>query len=277
MQTFNKAVFHLPEEYEVRLIEPLCTIDYKRFCKSLMRDIEVEVLRAKIIGMRDGAVVTDAGDYRAKCVVDCTGWRAVLATSVKRDYVRKDNMGVWIETVVGFEGDALHFYAVPHILSGGVAWVFPIGETARVGIGSYCGNSNLLKALKLFLSDLGLTPRKCHGNFIPFGLRESTVGNIFVVGDAAGHALPLTAEGIRKSLEYGSACGRIVQAVIDEDISLDQGLREYRALVEKSRRGYEVLLAVQHTLAGNDVPDILMKAFTDRVLSEELQKAYLSI
>lgn len=277
LQVFTRAVFHLPGEYEVPLVEPLCTIDYKRFCESLMEEVEAEVLRARVRGMRNGAVVTDAGEYRGRCVVDCTGWRAVLASSVKRDYVRRDMMGAWIETVAGFEDDALHFYAVPHILPGGVAWVFPVGEVSRVGIGSYRGDGGLLRALRLFLSGLGLAPGECHGNFIPYGLREPVVGNIFVVGDAAGQALPVTAEGIRKSLEYGRACGRVVQAVMEGDISLEEGLREYRALVERSRGAYEALLGMQQILADNDVPDILMKAFTDRVFAEEMQKAYLRI
>lgn len=277
MQTFNKAVFHLPEEYEVRIVEPLCTIDYRRFCESLAEDIHADVLTAKVKGIRNGAVVTDAGEFRAGCVVDCTGWRAVLASSLRKNYVGRGRMGAWIETEAAYMDEAMHFYAVPSILPGGVAWIFPVGRGSRAGIGSYTGSGRLLDALNAFLRGLGLAPGKVHGNFIPAGLREPTVGGVFVVGDAAGQALPVTAEGIRKSLEYGRTCGRIVQRVIEEEISLEQGLEEYRAVVERSRRGYEALEAVQRILAENKVPDILMSAFMDRAVSEGLQRAYLGI
>lgn len=278
LQTFRRVVFHIPEEYEVRLIEPLCTFDYKRFCDSLMDNVGADILKAKILGMREGAVVTDAGKFRARCTVDCTGWRALLAGSLKRNFVRKDRLGFWLETDAKYEDDMLHIYAIPHIIPDGLAWIFPIGEFSRIGVGSYCGNRNLLKALKLFFDDLGLVfSGKCHGNAIPYGLREPTVDDIFVVGDAGGQALPLTAEGIRKSLRYGSECGRIINAVIGEEISLVQGLEEYRGMVVKSMRGYEALLAVQRISVETGVPDILMRAFMDRKVSEKLQKAYLSI
>lgn len=135
--------------------------------------------------------------------------------------------------------------------------------------------------MRAFLKKFGLVAGEVHGNFIPYGLRSPVVGSIFVVGDAAGQALPLTAEGIRKSLEYGSACGRTVQRVIDGKITLEQGLLEYRALVEESRQGYEVLESMQqgmqHMLVANKVPDILLNALADKAISESLQRAYLEI
>ncbi len=277
MQTFNKTVFHLPEAYEVGLVEPLCTFDYHEFCTTLADNVGARILKAKIKGMTNGAVVTDEGEFRSRCVLDCTGWRAVLASTLRPGYVRREKLGSWIETVAEYFDEALHVYAVPEILPGGVAWIFPIGGRSRIGIGSYAGTGGLLPALKKFLKRLGLVIGEVHGNFIPYGLREPIVGDVFVVGDAAGHALPVTAEGIRKSLEYGRTCGRIVQRVVDEETSLKQGLEEYKTLVEKSRQDYEVLEAMQQILLKDKVPNVLLKAFSNGNVSKGLQEAYLSI
>ena len=68
---------------------------------------------------------------------------------------------------------------------------------------------------------------------------------MFAVGDAAGQCLPLTAEGIRPALYFGSECGRIVQRVLDGAISLESGLDAYARLVERYRRAYRVLQLAQ--------------------------------
>ncbi len=68
---------------------------------------------------------------------------------------------------------------------------------------------------------------------------------MFAVGDAAGQCLPLTAEGIRPALYFGSECGRIVQRVLDGEITLDAGLETYRRLVDRYRGAYRLLRCVQ--------------------------------
>ena len=42
------------------------------------------------------------------------------------------------------------------------------------------------------------------GNWIPHALRNATEDGVFFVGDSAGHCLPLTAEGIRTALYFGT-------------------------------------------------------------------------
>jgi flavin-dependent dehydrogenase len=71
------------------------------------------------------------------------------------------------------------------------------------------------------------------------------VDGVFAVGDAAGQCLPLTAEGIRPALYFGSECGRIVQRILDGRQSLEAGLEAYRRLVARYRRPYRVLRFAQ--------------------------------
>jgi flavin-dependent dehydrogenase len=96
-----------------------------------------------------------------------------------------------------------------------------------------------------FLGSLGRSGDGYHGGFLPWRLREPTVGPLFVVGDAAGQCLPVTGEGIRPSLYFGAACGRVVQRVIDGELTLEEGLSHYRRVALAHRGVYRALEAVQ--------------------------------
>ena len=65
------------------------------------------------------------------------------------------------------------------------------------------------------------------------------------MGDAAGHCLPFTAEGIRPALYFGQECGRLLQRVIERAMSLDRALQEYRRRVEAYRWAYRLLALAQ--------------------------------
>lgn len=90
-------------------------------------------------------------------------------------------------------------------------------------------------------ADQGVPP----GPAKSFGLGAATAGRIFVVGDAAGHCLPFTAEGIRPALYFGQECGRLLQRVIEGAMSLDRALQEYRRRVEAYRWAYRLLALAQ--------------------------------
>lgn len=81
----------------------------------------------------------------------------------------------------------------------GYAWVFPKGNHASVGLGSWDGAKVNLKALwGEFLVSLGCPPAVPRGHLVPLGgLRRRRSGDgILLVGDAAGFADPVTGEGI---------------------------------------------------------------------------------
>ncbi|BCV24542.1 NAD(P)/FAD-dependent oxidoreductase [Gelria sp. Kuro-4] len=85
----------------------------------------------------------------------------------------------------------------------GYAWVFPKGDHLSVGLGSWDGGKENLKALwPRFLASLGLTPTPARGHLVPLGgQRRRRVGDhVLLVGDAAGYADPVTGEGILYAL-----------------------------------------------------------------------------
>jgi len=284
LYTCDDAVFHSRTKVKrVRLSAPWCTIDYDKFCKILLKKTDAKVIKANVAGMKNGAVETDKGMVRGKIYIDASGWNAALASSVEPEYYEKSGLCFGVETDSEYEDDgALHFIYDPEIIKGGMAWVFPAGKTARFGVISHAGKGNILPELDRLLAKYGKGQRRgeLHGNFIPSVLRKPVVGGMFVVGDAAGQALPGTLEGIRKSLEYGRMCGRLSRRVLDGEMALPKALSEYEASVEKSRRYYNLLLWGQKRIARSSGVGFLKGMAYHIVFSKHFsqwfEKTYLS-
>ena len=86
---------------------------------------------------------------------------------------------------------------------------------------------------------------------------------MFVVGDAAGHCLPVSGEGIRPALVFGQLAGRLAERVRLGELTLDQALSRYRAYVLSRKRGYDTLDRLQSVL--NWLPDPLFALFARAV------------
>ena len=277
LQEFDTLVLHIPEEREVEFVEPVSTFDYEKFCKTIAHRINAKILKTSVKGIGGQTVITGSGNFDSQCIIDCTGWRAALASSLKNDYVDRQKLAFGIESEVKYTDDRLHFFIDPNIIAQGAAWIFPIGNKSRVGLANYAGKTKLLPELTGFLKTMSLDVEAIHGGYIPFGLREPVMGNIFMVGDSAGHAPPTTGEGIRYAIKYSRECARIVQNIIDGDKTLEYGLCEYRDVVYRSKRGYSMLMNMQDRLMANLVPETIKKAACSRVFSKLFQRMYLGI
>ncbi len=256
LQAQDAMVFHLRDRTAIMITRdhPFCTFDYGRFCHEFAERLDVEILRASAKGVDGDAVVTDRGTFAATCTVDASGWRAILARSVRRGYGERWRISYGIETEAPSRGDYLCFWYDPTLIPQGVQWFFPCGSHVRVGVASYAGDAHLRGHLNLFTETLGAPGARIHGGYFPAGLREPVVGNLFVVGDAAGQCLPFTGEGIRPALYFGQACGDIVQAVIDGSLSLREGLHRYRQFVLRHRWMYRIMSLSQLALLRLPVP-----------------------
>jgi flavin-dependent dehydrogenase len=223
---------------------PFCTFDYKAFCQGLLAQTEARFLRAGVTGFGDGTVMTTAGRFTAPVVVDCSGWRGAVVNGSAAARRGALSFGLETHTALGRD-DGLWLLLDQALIPRGLGWIFPVGAGSLVGLGSYVGQSKLRPALDRFLSAEGLASGAYHGTYFPHRLLRATAGRVFVVGDAAGQCLPLTAEGIRPALYFGGECGRIVQRVLDGSIGLEAGLQEYQQLVRRYRGPYRVLEWVQ--------------------------------
>jgi flavin-dependent dehydrogenase len=246
LRVFSEGVLYTPsDEIISKLAEPFCTFDYFKFCNALKDGGNFDFLIANARGVEKSSVITSRGSFRGRTIVDCSGWQAVLASSIDSSFVDMRKLFLGIETNAKVKEDRLAFYIDPGVVRNGMAWVFSTGEEARVGLGRYGEGGNLMPELRAFLGRFGKKLGALNGNCIPTKLREPIVGNIFLVGDSAGQALPFTAEGIRKSLIYGKKCGAVIRSIADGRVDLKAGLEEYREFVMKSKVYYRLMRAMQ--------------------------------
>ena len=115
---------------------------------------------------------------------------------------------------------------------GGYAWFFPKGKTANVGLGVVPAKTALLSSLldqfldRLVqlkrLGEIAIVGRT--GGSVPCqGPRQTVFGNILLVGDAAGHAHPITGAGILNAVIGGEIAGRIAaEGAMKEDFEYFQ-------------------------------------------------------
>ncbi|MBI3915096.1 MAG: hypothetical protein HY327_13035 [Chloroflexi bacterium] len=224
------------------LSHPFCTFDFEKFMRKLARRTDADFVLAQVQGVRGDIVQTTRGDYEGKVLVDATGWSAALARSISPHHVNKRVMSFGIETVQRYRGEGLLFWYDPtRYRAKHIQWIFPCGDESRIGVASYLGETKLKDELEQFTRDVGVGTDELHGGYVPYALREPTVENIFVVGDAAGQCFGVTGEGIRGALYFGQAAGRIVRRVADGEIPLATGLIEYRRFVQAHRLYFTLL------------------------------------
>ena len=242
-QIHHELILHTPSGSAVwPLPEPFCTFDYRQFCTLAFAHTGAEFRQAAVLGRRGNTVLTAAGEVNGRLLVDATGWRAALAGGPASSYVRRRWMAFGIETELQCEFEpGLHFYFLPEARDG-YAWAFPSGNGVRFGVLSYLGRTKLRPALDQFVARFGLRTGEIHGGYLATGLRPPVVDGVFVVGDASGHCLPLTGEGIRTAVLAGFACGSLLQQVLDGHLSLAKAAARCHAYISANRWRFRTLL-----------------------------------
>ncbi len=243
-QVHDRLVIHTPSGDAVwPLPEPFCTFDYRRFCETAFAQTDAQFVQDAVIGRAGSTVHTASGTLSGRVLVDATGWRAALIGGPSSPpYVNRRWMAFGIESEVDYEFEpGLHFYFLPEVKDG-YAWAFPVGGRVRFGVLSYRGRSRLGPALDTFMARFGVRPGATHGGFLASGLRPPVVDGVFVAGDASGHCLPLTGEGIRTAVQGGFRCGELLDRVFRGELAPAQAALEYREFIEHSRRKFRALL-----------------------------------
>lgn len=234
-----------------RPAHPFATFDYRTLCDLLVSRLgDVEVVTAAFGGLdADGTLRVGDRRVRSRVLIDASGWRAVLAREHGAPPPDAAHRSVGIELRHDHGGCDLEFWVRPVELPDGLFWSFPAGAHVREGVAAYDGSGDQLRSsLQLLAHEASLPPRSVHGGVIPSRLRDPVAGPVFVVGDAAGQCLPLTAEGIRPALVWGQEAGRQAARVARGEISLDAGLATYRTEVLAHRRSYQALEHLQAAL-----------------------------
>jgi flavin-dependent dehydrogenase len=276
-QIHTEAVFHFPDGHERRYPTgfPFATFDYMRLCELLAARTDATFLQAVVYGYERGAVMTSRGSFRGRVLVDSSGWRAVLGSSVRPSLVDPGPRSLGLELRLGRRARGLHFWVFPPELACGIGWLFPAGGHSRVGLACYRGRGSL----KLPLEHLVGEPAHgsdLHGGFFPSRLRDPVAGPIFLVGDAAGQCLPVTGEGIRPAFVFGQLAGRLARRVLAGELPYSVALAAYRRLVLEHSAGWRLLGALQRALLGAPrvLPPTVAWLFGQGPFARPAQRAY---
>ncbi len=252
LQIHDALILHTPERSFVYPVPqyPYCTFDYEKLCRLLWERATADFVEAPALGVQGQRVRTPKGEYEGRVIVDASGWRAVLASSLRPDWVQGQAVNFGLESTVPYADEGLHFTYDPKLLGRlSIAWIFPINGASRIGIGRYEGETQgTLRLLDLYLADLGQARRKVHGGYFTYRLRDPVLEHLFLVGDAAGQCLPLTGEGIRPALYFGTQLGRLLRRHLEGELSLDQTRERYRRLVLRYKKAYDLLYRLQRLL-----------------------------
>ena len=132
----------------------------------------------------------------------------------------------------------------------GYGWSFPKKHHLSIGVGNFSKSKkkpNLKKYFQAYLNTLEIKHIKnstSHGFIIPISPRKDgfVKKNVLLIGDAAGFADPLTAEGISNAIYSGKLAA---QAIADSDMNLEKAKINYDdklndKLIPELRSGVEM-------------------------------------
>lgn len=120
----------------------------------------------------------------------------------------------------------------------GYGWSFPKKNHLSVGVGNFLKTKkgiDLKTYYKDYLTMLGITEvleEKAHGFIIPISPRKDgfVKQNVFLTGDAAGFADPLTAEGISNAIYSGKLAAK---AIAEGELNLKKAIELYNDKLNK--------------------------------------------
>lgn len=237
-------------EFDLRILEQAAKAGAEVRDDEPVRSVEPGAL---------ATVTTDRGAYQARAVIAADGSESPIARSLGLRPNRDRRVVVALETEVQAEdvdlhGRALVDFDVPH----GYAWVFPKGDVFNVGIGSFdpAAFPTLRARLNEFVGRSGLRllaePRYV-GHRIPIGGVAEPLhrGNVVLVGDAAGVADGLFAEGIAYALQTGSIAADEIGRYLDRGApDLAGYTRRVQATLLRDLRAWSALGSVIYRFPG---------------------------
>jgi flavin-dependent dehydrogenase len=214
------------------------SFDYRTLCAVLFAQTGARFEIAKVEGRTGRTVHTDRGDLTATHIVDALGWRRILGPG---ENVQPPDALISRGLEVHPEGGGtdLDVWIDRSLVRHGYAWSVPAGGEQRVGVGSYEPRDHVKEPTKEIAGRLGVPAVRYQGNWFPHRLRPAAEDGVYFAGDAAGHCLPLSGEGIRTALYFGAEAGRQIRAAHASRKTHDEALAAYGAFSERHRPAFE--------------------------------------
>jgi flavin-dependent dehydrogenase len=228
------------------------SFDYRELCRLLLAQCDgARFETAKVDGREGRTVLTDRGGLHGRAIVDALGWRRVLDATREQPYQPPDaplSRGLEVHPESDGSGDALDVWVERSLVRRGYGWRVPAGGEARIGVGSYEPRHHVKRPTQALAERVGAPAVRYQGNWFPHRLRPAAVDGVFFVGDSAGHCFPLSGEGIRTALYFGSAAGSEIRAALAGERSLDDALARYGAFSDRHAPAFRRALALQRVI-----------------------------
>lgn len=226
---FNQAGVHLVSEREQPIISMIMREDFDNLIVEKAKEAGVTLLenhKLKDITFGEEIILhTSQGDIKSKFVIAADGALSITAKLAGWEETRHLIPALEYEVEVSPEDFErlsqqvrFDFDAVPQ----GYGWCFPKKNHLSIGLASARRTKiDLKKLYKEYLVTLGIenvVSEDFHGFQIPVTPRTDgyTRKNVFLVGDAAGFADPVTAEGISNAILTGiMAAESIIESKCD--------------------------------------------------------------
>lgn len=206
--SFDKLIVDKAREFGVTLLEnhKLLSIDFQEN-SSILKTSQGEI-SAKIIIAADGVLSPTA---------KMSGWNTdtrKLIPALEYEVTVSEADFERLSKSVRFDIDAVPF---------GYAWCFPKKNHLSLGVlTTKKGKINLKEYYQKYLQSIGIQniiKEESHGFQIPIAPRTDgfVKNNVFLIGDAAGFAEPITAEGISNAILSGKY---VAEALIESNLNL---------------------------------------------------------
>lgn len=228
---FNKKKLKFSAEREEPIISMVMRDTFDHLMVQNATENGIKILQNhKLLNITFGEVLTlhtSEGDLQAKFVIAADG--ALSPTAKITGWTETRTMAPALEYEIEVPEEdferlsssvRLDMDAIPK----GYGWCFPKKNHLSVGVGCFTQKEqklNLKAYYQEYLKTLGITTilkESAHGFVIPISPRTDGFAqkNVFLVGDAAGFADPVTAEGISNSIFSGRlAAQSITESKLD--------------------------------------------------------------
>jgi flavin-dependent dehydrogenase len=222
-------VTHLPGRTTYEMKSPGYMLDRSLFDKELAASAILSGAKisigTKAIGLSPEGLIVEHGSKKqtipSKVFIGADGASSTVARFLGQPSL-KTIAALQYEVVLSEPRSHVDVYFQKDY-EGGYAWLFPKGRTANAGVGLVSSKaSELPNLLNNFLDSLvksktlhGIQVVSKTGGSVPCEFYQKNLfKNVLLVGDAVGHAHPITGEGIFYAVVGGEIAGRIAAEAI---------------------------------------------------------------
>jgi digeranylgeranylglycerophospholipid reductase len=253
-----RSLFEIPEGLISREIETIrlwspkgrlyevsfsaITTDRDRFDQYLASRAEragATIIRGCECTSVDGnKVLTSKGTIESKVIIGADGPLSRVGRSVGIPRARCLCPAVTSQVKGEFDSKCDMFFG--SVAPGAYAWIIPKKEGANVGLGIAPGfaKESVKEYFRRFAESRGFETERITGKYVPMSgpVKTSVVGNTLVVGDAAGHVMPVNGGGIPIAMICGRIAGKAAAKTAMKGAPLESYERLWKRQVEASLR-----------------------------------------